>query len=99
MRTNRCNVRENINELNDNEVGCLAIRFVGKDILTRDQIKRGVVLLSDDNLVKNVRRKFKAITGKILKIKVPGTSKLHYSPGIPVRLNAKKEQMKWKTKY
>ncbi|MBD1157697.1 threonylcarbamoyl-AMP synthase [Pelagibacterales bacterium SAG-MED17] len=27
---------------------------------------------------------------KIIKIKVPGTSKLHYSPGIPVRLNAKK---------
>ena len=27
---------------------------------------------------------------KKVKIKVPGTSKLHYSPGIPVRLNAKK---------
>ncbi len=27
---------------------------------------------------------------KKIKIKVPGTSKLHYSPGIPVRLNAKK---------
>mgnify|MGYP001259015985 CR=1 FL=1 len=60
VRSIHNNVRENINELNDNEVGCLAIRFVGKDILTRDQIKRGVVLLSDDNLVKNVRRKFKA---------------------------------------
>ena len=27
---------------------------------------------------------------KKIKIKVPGTSKLHYSPGIPLRLNAKK---------
>ena len=27
---------------------------------------------------------------KTVKIKVPGTSKLHYSPGIPLRLNAKK---------
>ena len=27
---------------------------------------------------------------KKIRIKVPGTSKLHYSPGIPVRLNAKK---------
>jgi len=27
---------------------------------------------------------------KKVKIKVPGTSKLHYSPGIPLRLNAKK---------
>ena len=27
---------------------------------------------------------------KKIKVKVPGTSKLHYSPGIPVRLNAKK---------
>ncbi len=27
---------------------------------------------------------------KKIKIKVPGSSKLHYSPGIPVRLNAKK---------
>ena len=28
---------------------------------------------------------------KKIRIKVPGTSKLHYSPGIPVRLNAKKK--------
>ena len=27
---------------------------------------------------------------KNIKIRVPGSSKLHYSPGIPVRLNAKK---------
>ena len=33
---------------------------------------------------------FKNKNKKKIKLKVPGTSKLHYSPGIPVRLNAKK---------
>ena len=31
---------------------------------------------------------------KKIKLKVPGTSKLHYSPGVPVRLNAKKNYQK-----
>ena len=30
------------------------------------------------------------ILKKKIKVKVPGTNKLHYSPGIPMRLNAKK---------
>lgn len=60
VRSIHNNVREPIDQLNDNDVGCVAIRFIGKEILTRDQIRKGVVLLSDDELMKNVRRSFKA---------------------------------------
>ena len=38
------------------------------------------------NIINHLENKNK----KKIKIKVPGNSKLHYSPGIPVRLNAKK---------
>ena len=43
----------------------------------------------DSELINKLLRKVRS-NKKKTKIKVPGTSKLHYSPGIPMRLNAKK---------
>ena len=40
--------------------------------------------------IQNILKKKIIINDKPLKISSPGQSKLHYSPGIPVRLNAKK---------
>ena len=44
----------------------------------------------NSRLIYKIINKFENKNKKKIKIKVPGTSKLHYSPGIPVRLNAKK---------
>lgn len=79
VRSIHNNVRESIDKLKDNDVGCIAIRFLGKDVLTRDQIRKGVVLLSDDDLMKNVTRKFKA---KITVLNHSTTISNNYQPVI-----------------
>ena len=57
------------------------INLIGKPHILR---LGGINSKSIYKLIKPLKNK------KKIKIKVPGTSKLHYSPGIPVRLNAKK---------
>ena len=79
VRSIHNNVRESIDKLIDNDVGCIAVRFLGKDILTRDQIRKGVVLLSDEELMKNVRRRFKA---KITVLNHSTTISNNYQPVI-----------------
>ena len=44
----------------------------------------------DVSSIKGALKKEIRINNKPLKISVPGQFKLHYSPGIPIRLNAKK---------
>ena len=34
------NIRENINQLNSNDAGCIAIRFINKEIITKNQITK-----------------------------------------------------------
>ncbi len=48
----------------------------------------------DSRLINKLIDKLKNRKKKKLKVKVPGTSKLHYSPGIPMRLNVKKNKLK-----
>ncbi len=54
------NIRENINQLNSNDAGCLAIRFINKEIITKNQITKGVIIISDETLKNNVVQGFKA---------------------------------------
>ena len=62
------------------------INLVGKpQILRLGGIDRKLIYNSINNLDKRNKKKNK--------IKVPGSDKLHYSPGIPVRLNAKKNYL------
>jgi len=60
VRSIHNNIRENINELKNNEIGCIAIRFLNKDIITKDQIKKGVVIIDNEEFKKNICSKFKA---------------------------------------
>ncbi len=59
------------------------INLIGKPYILRLGGVNSKLILKFINPLKNKNK-------KKIKIKVPGTSKLHYSPGIPVRLNAKK---------
>ena len=83
------NIRENVNVIYNSEVGCIAIRFFGKDIVTREQIKKGVMLFSDDKFKKNVSNEFKA---KITILHHSTTICNNYQPIIhcgPIRQTAK----------
>jgi elongation factor 1-alpha len=54
------NLRENVNQLNSNDAGCIAIRFISKEIITKNQIRKGVVVISNENFKKNVVESFRA---------------------------------------
>tara|TARA_B100000424_G_scaffold265933_1_gene256330 strand:- start:1971 stop:3221 length:1251 start_codon:yes stop_codon:yes gene_type:complete len=60
VRSMHNNIQENINELKNNEVGCIALRFLNKEIVTKEQIKRGVVIFDKENFTKNICWRFKA---------------------------------------
>lgn len=60
VRSIHNNVRENVNQLNSNDAGCLAIRFINKETITKNQITKGVVIISNETLKKNVVDGFKA---------------------------------------
>lgn len=55
------NFRQVINQLNDHQRGCIAISPLNaKQELTRDMITRGMLVISDDDMVKNLCYRFKA---------------------------------------
>ena len=60
VRSLHNNMEENVNELSDNEIGCIAIRFISKETLTRNQIRKGCIVIDNEDLKKYIRRKFKA---------------------------------------
>lgn len=60
VRSIHNNVRENVDQLNSNDAGCLAIRFINKETITKNQIAKGVVIISDEALKKNVVKSFNA---------------------------------------
>lgn len=60
VRSLHNNSREIVNEVKNNEVGCIAIRFTGKENLAKNQIKKGVIIFDNEDFKKNVVRKFKA---------------------------------------
>ena len=60
VRSIHNNIRENVNQLNSNDAGCIAIRFINKEIITKNQIRKGVIVISNENFKKNVVESFKA---------------------------------------
>ena len=59
------------------------INLIGKPKILR---LGGIESKTIYKIINSLKKRYK----KKIKVKVPGTSKLHYSPGIPMRLNAKK---------
>lgn len=60
IRSLHNNIRENVPYVEDKEVGCMAIKFTGKQVLAKKQIKKGMIAISQAQYDKNVCWKFKA---------------------------------------
>jgi elongation factor 1-alpha len=60
IRSMHNNIQENVDTLSDKHSGCLAIKFMTKEFLTRKQIKKGMVAISHDEYNKNICWEFKA---------------------------------------
>jgi elongation factor 1-alpha len=60
VRSMHNNVREHVSELVDGQVGCIAIKFIGKEDIPRKLIIKGVLVFDNKKFIKNVSRKFKA---------------------------------------
>lgn len=89
VRSIHNNVRENISELLDGQVGCLAIKFIGKEDIPREHIRKGVLVFDNEKFIKNVSRKFKA---EIKILHHSTTIKDNYQPVLhcgPIRQTAK----------
>jgi elongation factor 1-alpha len=54
------NIRQNVNKINNKEIGCIALKFIGKDIFTKNQIKKGTLIFSNEKFKKNVTKNFDA---------------------------------------
>lgn len=89
VRSIHNNVRENISELLDGQVGCLAIKFIGKEDIPREHIRKGVLVFDNEKFIKNVSKKFKA---EIKILHHSTTIKDNYQPVLhcgPIRQTAK----------
>ena len=83
------NIKQNVTTIYNGEVGCMAIKFTTKEIITREQIIKGVMIFSDSKFKKNVSSKFKA---KITILNHSTTICNNYQPVIhcgPIRQSAK----------
>lgn len=60
VRSIHNNIRENISELLDGHIGCLAIKFIGKEEIAREHIKKGVLVFDNEKFIKNVSKRFRA---------------------------------------
>ena len=84
------NFRENVSELNDEEYGCIAVKFIGKDNFTKEQLKKkGIIGFTNEKFKTNVVLSFKA---EIKILHHSSTIKNNYTPIIhcgQVRQSAK----------
>lgn len=60
IRSLHNNIREDVPFIQDREVGCMAIKFTSKQTLTKKQIKKGMIAISQCKYNKNICWKFKA---------------------------------------
>lgn len=60
VRSLHNNMRESVDEITNNTIGCIAVRFNSKEILTKQQIRKGVIIISNIELQKNICKKFLA---------------------------------------
>ena len=65
------NMREIVQELSNEQYGCIAIKFISKETFTKTQIKKGIIAFSDEKFKTNVVNSF------IANIKI-----LHHSSSI-----------------
>jgi len=91
IRSIHNSIREDVLEIGKNVQGCFAIKFVNpKEALTREEIKKGFVMIdSIDNWKNNIVKKFKA---RITILHHSTTIRTGYSPVIhcgPIRQSAK----------
>ena len=91
IRSIHNSIREDVNELTNNHQGCFAVKFLNpKQTLTRNQIKKGMVVIdSIDNWKDNIVSEFKA---KIKVLHHSSTITTGYSPIIhcgPIRQPAR----------
>lgn len=57
-------IRQDVDELSQGESGCICIKFFGKEIITKAQFKKGMILTSDvESIIPNITQTF---TAKIL---------------------------------
>jgi elongation factor 1-alpha len=54
------NIRQSVDKIYDKEIGCIALKLIGKDIFTRKQIKKGTLIFSNEKFKNNVKRDFDA---------------------------------------
>lgn len=89
VRSMHNSTRQLVDVLVNGQVGCIAAKFLGKETLTKHQIKKGMMVFSDKKFKKNVTRYFKA---KITILHHSTTITLNYQPVIhcgPIRQSAK----------
>lgn len=60
IRSMHNNFKQSVTELNDHERGCIAISTIGKQVITKKMIIRGMIIISSKYLIKNLCYKFKA---------------------------------------
>ena len=54
------NSREHVPELQNEQYGCIALKFISKDTFNKQQLKKGVIAFSDEKFKNSVVRTFKA---------------------------------------
>lgn len=72
------NFRNNIDKLNSNISGCLNIKTLGKDILLRKDIKKGMILLNQET----IKKPSDTFVADIVILQHPTTIKVNYEPVI-----------------
>ena len=60
VRSIHNNVREHVDELLNGQVGCIAVKFLGKEDMSRKKIIKGVLVFDNEKFIKQVSKKFKA---------------------------------------
>ena len=60
IRSMHNNMRENIEQASNNEVCCIAVRFLGKDNYVKSQIPRGLIIVDSEEMQNKICLKFKA---------------------------------------
>jgi len=60
VRSEHNDFRENVEELTDGMSGCIAVKPINKEIISRKSIKKGVLVFDNEDFKKYVSNKFKA---------------------------------------
>lgn len=73
------NIKENVEELHSGMSGCIALKMLEKNVLTRKMIKKGVIIVDDEKMKDNLSNRF---TAEITVLNHATTIGNNYSPVI-----------------